>query len=283
MNTDVTIILLTHKSSKLVLDYIKNIYGKFRIIVIDNSDDLNLKNLIEQNYPLIDLFLINNKGYGNAANYGSRLVDTEYFLISNPDVKGIIKSSLIKFVKAAKKLDNKFSALGPRYLNTNPKSLKQSQNNKDISELRFLSGACMFFNKKNFDLIGGFDENIFLYFEENDYCKRSKYFFKNYQINNVEVVHDAGNSVSLKNDKEVQDQRDLRSWHFVWSKFYYYRKNYSFIFAILVFIPILVRTSLKTHYYSIKKDKINYLKYKNRLSGIISSVKGEKSHKRSKF
>lgn len=283
MNTDVTIILLTHKSSKLVLDYIKNIYGKFRIIVIDNSNDLNLKNLIEQNYPLIDIFLINNKGYGNAANYGSRLVDTEYFLISNPDVKGIIKSSLIKFVKAAKKLDNKFSALGPRYLNANPKSLKQSQINKHISELRFLSGACMFFNKKNFDLIGGFDENIFLYFEENDYCKRSKNFFKNYQINNVEVVHDAGNSVSLKNDKEVQDQRDLRSWHFVWSKFYYYRKNYSFIFAILVFIPILVRTSLKTHYYSIKKDKINYLKYKNRLSGIISSVKGEKSHKRSKF
>lgn len=283
MNTDVTIILLTHKSSKLVLDYIKNIYGKFRIIVIDNSNDLNLKNLIEQNYPLIDIFLINNKGYGNAANYGSRLVDTEYFLISNPDVKGIIKSSLIKFVKAAKKLDNKFSALGPRYLNANPKSLKQSQTNKHISELRFLSGACMFFNKKNFDLIGGFDENIFLYFEENDYCKRSKNFFKNYQINNVEVVHDAGNSVSLKNDKEVQDQRDLRSWHFVWSKFYYYRKNYSFIFAILVFIPILVRTSLKTHYYSIKKDKINYLKYKNRLSGIISSVKGEKSHKRSKF
>ena len=283
MNTDVTIILLAHKSSKLVLDYIKNIYGKFRIIVIDNSNDLNLKNLIEQNYPLIDIFLINNKGYGNAANYGSRLVDTEYFLISNPDVKGIIKSSLIKFVKAAKKLDNKFSALGPRYLNANPKSLKQSQTNKHISELRFLSGACMFFNKKNFDLIGGFDENIFLYFEENDYCKRSKNFFKNYQINNVEVVHDAGNSVSLKNDKEVQDQRDLRSWHFVWSKFYYYRKNYSFIFAILVFIPILVRTSLKTHYYSIKKDKINYLKYKNRLSGIISSVKGEKSHKRSKF
>ena len=283
MNTDVTIILLAHKSSKLVLDYIKNIYGKFRIIVIDNSNDLNLKNLIEQNYPLIDIFLINNKGYGNAANYGSRLVDTEYFLISNPDVKGIIKSSLIKFVKAAKKLDNKFSALGPRYLNANPKSLKQSQTNKHISELRFLSGACMFFNKKNFDLIGGFDENIFLYFEENDYCKRSKNFFKNYQINNIEVVHDAGNSVSLKNDKEVQDQRDLRSWHFVWSKFYYYRKNYSFIFAILVFIPILVRTSLKTHYYSIKKDKINYLKYKNRLSGIISSVKGEKSHKRSKF
>jgi len=283
MNTEVTLILLAHKSRELVLDYIKNIYSKFKIIVIDNSNDTNLKNLLKQNYPLIDIYLINNNGYGNAANYGSRLVNTKYFLISNPDVKGIIDSSLIKFVKAANKLNNQFSALGPRYLNANPKSLKQSQTDKDISELRFLSGACMFFNKKNFDQIGGFDENIFLYFEENDYCKRSKKFFKNYQINNVEVVHDAGNSVSLKNEKEVQDQRDLRSWHFVWSKFYYYKKNYNFIFAIVLFIPILVRTSLKTYYYLIKKDKINYLKYKNRLSGIICSVMGQKSYKRSRF
>ena len=31
----------------------------------------------------------------------------------------------------------------------------------------------MFFKKKNFDLIGGFDENFFLYFEESDFCLRA--------------------------------------------------------------------------------------------------------------
>lgn len=149
--------------------------------------------------------------------------------------------------------------------------------------MRFLSGACMFFCKKNYDFIDGFDNNYFLYFEENDYCLRSKKFFKNYQINTIKVFHDAGNSVTSRNEDEVKDQRELRSWHFVWSKFYYYRKNYSFFFAIFFFIPIIIRTSFEIIYYLIIRDRINCLKYKNRFSGIISSIKGEKSHKRPKF
>ena len=32
----------------------------------------------------------------------------------------------------------------------------------------------MLFNKKIFDIIGGFNENIFLYFEETNFCKRAQ-------------------------------------------------------------------------------------------------------------
>ena len=283
MNQEVSIMLLTHKSKDLVLNYIKDIYEKFKIIIIDNSNDIELKKIIKKNYPLVNMHIIKNDGYGVAINYGSKFVDTKYFLISNPDIKGIKGENIKIFVESAKKLHNKFCVLGPRYLDVNPKTLKQSKYDKDISEMRFLSGACMFFDKKKFDLIGGFDENIFLYFEENDFCKRSIKYDKNYQINNIKVYHDAGNSVSLKNDIEIEDQRNLRSWHFVWSKFYYYKKNYNYIFAIFFFIPIIARTGSKIIYYLFKKNQTNYLKYKNRWSGMISSIKGEKSFKRPKF
>ena len=228
MNNDVTIILLSHKSKDLVLEYIEAIYQKFKILIIDNSNDLILKNVINNNYPNITMKIIDNNGYGQAINYGSQFVKTKYFLISNPDVKGIDEINILNFINSAKHLDDNFSALGPRYLDVNPKTLKQSKSEDDIAEMRFLSGACMFFCKKNYDFIGGFDNNYFLYFEENDYCLRSKKFFKNYQINTIKVFHDAGNSVTSRNEDEVKDQRELRSWHFVWSKFYYYRKNYSF-------------------------------------------------------
>ena len=283
MNNDVTIILLSHKSKDLVLEYIEAIYQKFKILIIDNSNDLILKNVINNNYPNITMKIIDNNGYGQAINYGSQFVKTKYFLISNPDVKGIDEINILNFINSAKQLNDNFSALGPRYLDVNPKTLKQSKSEDDIAEMRFLSGACMFFCKKNYDFIGGFDNNYFLYFEENDYCLRSKKFFKNYQINTIKVFHDAGNSVTSRNEDEVKDQRELRSWHFVWSKFYYYRKNYSFFFAIFFFIPIIIRTSFKIIYYLIITDRINCLKYKNRFSGIISSIKGEKSHKRPKF
>ena len=106
MNQDVTIIILTHKSKKLALDYIKNLYKKFKIIIIDNSNDVSLKSIIDNNYPGIDIQLIPNNGYGNQANYGSKMVKTEYFLISNPDLTGINESALLNFVNAAKKLGN---------------------------------------------------------------------------------------------------------------------------------------------------------------------------------
>jgi len=38
MNQDITIIILTHKSKDLVIDYIKDIYKKFKIIIVDNSN-----------------------------------------------------------------------------------------------------------------------------------------------------------------------------------------------------------------------------------------------------
>ena len=283
MSHDVTIIILTYKSKNLTIDYIKNLYKKFKIIIVDNSKDTELERLIKNSYPGVDIHLISNNGYSTQINYGVNFVKTKYFLISNPDVRGINEIGIMRFLDVAERLNNKFSALGPRYIDANPKSIKQSKNNEDIAELRFLSGACMFFYKKNYDLVGGFDNNIFLYFEENDYCQRSKKFFKNYQVNTIKVYHDMGNSVLSKNEQEVKDQRDLRSWHFVWSKFYYYKKNFGFFFAIFIFIPIILRTGIKIFLYLISKDEINYMKYKNRWSGIISSIKGKRSYKRPKF
>ena len=89
MNQDVTIIILTHKSKNLALNYIKNLYKKFKIIIVDNSNDVDLKFEILNHYPDVEIHLIDNNGYGNAINYGSKFVKTEYFLISNPDVSGI--------------------------------------------------------------------------------------------------------------------------------------------------------------------------------------------------
>ena len=280
MNKEVTIILLTHKSKKLVLKFIKNLYKKFRIIIVDNSNDINLKNEILENYPEIDIHIIENNGYGNQANYGSKLVQSEYFLISNPDVSGLEEKDILVFLNAAKKLDNKFSVLGPRFIDANPKSLKQTIDNNDISEMKYISGACMFFKKINFDQLNGFDENIFLYFEENDFCMRSHKVNKNYQINNIKVKHNVGNSVETTSEEEKLQQNNLRTWHFIWSKFYYYKKHYGFSLALIYFIPIIIRINYRIFLYTIVRDKIKLQKYQVRRSGLFSSILNKKSFKR---
>ena len=82
--------------------------------------------------------------------------------------------------------------MGPVDLDHKPERRKTGYDKIDLLETNQISGICMFFNKKNFDAIGGFDENIFLYFEDNDICKRLSKLNKNYQLNSVKVNHKAG-------------------------------------------------------------------------------------------
>lgn len=277
MNKEVTVIIIGHKSKNLILNYIKPIHEKFRIIIIDNSNDFDLTNIIRINYPEILIKNVENDGYGAAINYGSKLVKTKYFLISNPDLTGINEDNLNKFIQVAKKLNDKFSTLGPRYEHANPKTLIQSNEKIEISEFKVISGACMFFDKKNFETIGGFDENFFMYFEENDFCLRSLKIYKNYQINSIKVYHNAGNSVSYDNIEEKELHEHFRTWHFMWSKFYFFKKRYTLLIAFLIFLPIIFRLIIRIIFHTFFGNKKQLKKYRSRWSGLFNSIVGNKS------
>ena len=280
MNKDITIVLISHKSKDLVIAFIKKIYEKFDIIIVDNSYDLDLKKKIKNDYPKVVLELVENKGYGAAINHANNLVKTNYFLISNPDIVGIDEKKINKFIDVAKGLNDKFSSLGPRYIDADEKSHIQSDEQLDIAEMKFISGACMLFKKETFQILGGFDENFFLYFEESDFCLRANKVNKNYQINNIKVKHNVGSSVSINNYREKKELEKLRNWHFIWSKFYYYKKNYGLVYSLIYFIPTLLRVIFRIILYTLIRNNEKREKYLIRFNGLLSSIKGMKSYKR---
>ena len=280
MNKDLTVVLLSHKSKKLITRFVKEIYNKFEIIIIDNSNDKELEKEIAQNYSNITLKFIENNGYGAAINYASKLIKTNYFLICNPDIEGMNEKNILEFLTSAKKLDDKFSSLGPRYINANKKSHIQSDPTVEIAEMKFISGACMFFKKEIFDSLGGFDEKFFLYFEESDFCLRAHKINKNYQINRIKVKHYTGTSVQVESNEEKRKLQKLYNWHFIWSKFYYYKKNYGFFYSLIYFFPIIIRTVSKIIFYMIFKNLEKKEKYTVRLNGLIRSIRGLSSNKR---
>ena len=63
------------------------------------------------------------------------------------------------------KLNNNFSALGPKYIDLKNINTIEETNKNEIEKFNKLSGACMFFYKI-FKEMNGFDENIYLYFED---------------------------------------------------------------------------------------------------------------------
>ena len=278
----ITIVLIAHKSKKIVLDFINNLSKNIKILVIDNSNDQDLENEIKKKEN-VKIKFMNNNGYGSAINYARTYITSKYFFIFSPDVENVDDKFIDVFVEKLKKI-KLFGALGPRFLDVTKKSHKQSNLDKDISEIAFISGAAMFFETAIFDKIGGFDENFFLYFEETDYCKRAKKKgYKIYQINSVNVVHPKGENsgvVKTRDLYEVKNLKKLYTWHFMWSKFYYYRKHYSLILSLLYFTPIILRIKFRIIFYTMMGDKKKIDKYKTRWSGLINSINGNKSYLR---
>ena len=278
---EVTVIIVSHKSKKKILDLIKNISNNFKIIIIENSYDKSIENEFSDLNRNIKIIFSENDGYGSAINLARTHVTTKYFFVLNPDMQKINDKLIDVFYDSANELNDNFGALGPRFENVSEKSHKQSNINDKYGQIDSISGSAMFFCTEVFDKNGGFDENFFLYFEETDYCYRSnKNKFKIYQVNSQKVRHDIGTSVETTNEQEVNKFKNLYAWHFVWSKFYFIKKRKGYIYSLIVFAPTIIRTIIKLIYYKILKDIQREEHYKIRLDGLLSAIKGLKSIKR---
>jgi len=271
-----TIILITYKSDVFLFEFIKKIPRNFRVIIIENSNNHKMKKDIEKRYSNIDVYLKENNGVGSALNYAVKKIKTKYFLQISPDINFDFNDILI-FTDFAKKINDKFAAIGPKFLDVKKKGHKQISENVEYDSIDSIHGSCMFINKECYNKIGGFDENYFLYFEETDYCYRGKKLsYKSYQINQSKVKT-LGRSVKFKNIDEEKKVSKVLIWHFIWSKFYYYKKRYGKIISIILFIPIIFRTILKIYLNKLINNQEDIEKYKTRMDGIMTSIKGKKS------
>ena len=63
-----------------------------------------------------------------------------------------------------------------------------------------------------------------------------------------------------------------RNWHYCWSKFYFYKKNYNYFYALSKITPNFFRSLISIIKSFLKRDTENYDYAKAELGGIISSI-----------
>ena len=273
-----SIVIPSYKSSEKILGHLKNFKKNLQVIIIENSYDENLKKIIEKKYKNTNVVLQKNIGYGNAINLGSKFVKTKYFFIMNPDTV-IYKDTLILLLRGCSNI-KKFGAISPNY-----KENKKKKYDSIIEEKKTLTGGAMLFQTSIFKKIGGFDKNIFLYYEDNDYfTKCRKMGLKLYQINNSYHFHKkkSSGSATFKTIKEKDYAYFLAGWHGQWSKFYYHKKYNGYFSALKICLPnLLVNIIQLIVNFPINLKKTKYIYFK--IEGLLTSIIGISSYKRSKF
>ena len=273
---DITIIIVSYKSQKMIIRNLE-IIKKFPTIIINNSRSDKFNTFIDdfKNIKLITPDL--NLGYGRANNLGVNQSKTPYFLIVNPDI--LLNEKLINTLYSTfLNYKDDIGVVGPALFDSNMKrrtngsishvkkirgsKLSSSINNipEDNMCCDFLVGCCLFMKRDFFMELGGFDNDFFMYFEDNDLCDRIIKKGKTVvEVPSAKVIH-LENSSSKKNS--FQNYK-LAIIHKI-SEYIYLKKNILLIDLILIisknFIDYLQRFIINLLIFRFKKSLKNFLR-----------------------
>ena len=256
---------MSYKSESLILNCLHQLPVESPKIIIENSGNIHLKYELEKKFNNTSCYVMKeNLGYGTAANYGIKKTKTKYVFTITPDVTLDLKK-FTEIINTLKK--ERFSIAG--FLETRDNFISKKNT---VLEKNFVKGFAMILNKKK--IRNFFDENFFLYLEEVDLCKRVKNNNGRIVLANIKISHLGGASHGNKFDLEIEKSRN---WHWMWSKFYFNRKHYSYFYAILVTLPNFVSSVIKSVLYKILNEEKKYEKYRMRLNGLLNSYFKKKS------
>ena len=240
-----------YETTLKLINNIKNYSCLDKILIVDNcSTDDSFNKLSECSNETVEVMQTSvNKGYSAGINAGcKRLKETLgdcYIIISNPDII-IEKEYDIK--KLIESIDNETAIMAPIInehgkLNRGwkiPTPLKDTllnfavihkwlrpkllfyKNNyyHDIASVEAVSGCFFVINSIDLEKVNYFDENVFLYYEENIIAKKLQTINKKIKINtNIYVMHN--HSVTIdKNISRIRKYKVLKKSQMYFQKTY---------------------------------------------------------------
>ena len=284
---EVTIVLVNYKCDKVKLQSCLNSIKIYTdVLLIDHSHDFTFDEIVIPKNLNINIIKNINLGNGAGINCGIKNSKTRYVLYL--DIDTVLPSNFFNILDDTVKKIKNFSVISPRVNNIyNEFTLNNTGNliliqflyNKlfnsivlektnypNIKQQFFVSGAIMLIDKMNtFNKGIKFDENIFMFFEENDFfhqCFKKKQ--KIYLIDDLIAHHEGG---SIKD--ESLKYECFKKWHWEWSKYYFLSKHYNKFIILLIAFKSIFKFSLKSLvFYFFNKKKYNV--YLARLDGILS-------------
>jgi GT2 family glycosyltransferase len=250
----VSIILVNYNSSALLRQCLKSIYEQtkeisFEIIVVDNASSDNSRQIVRSEFSRVQLIeSAQNLGFSRGNNLGARLAKGTYLLFLNtdtslfensikvladfldehPDIGAIGPKILFEdrcFQLSSGRLPNLFREFADKIVHSLVRKWRKimcpllERWHNTTKAVGWLTGACLMVRQKAFSQVNGFDENLFMYFEDKDLCKRinaSGWQIMYYPV--TSIIHLlAGSSGNINTQKINELYRT--------SQLYYYRKH----------------------------------------------------------
>jgi GT2 family glycosyltransferase len=228
-----SVIIVNWNGGHLIIECLNSIFKSktsfaYEVIVVDNNSQDHSPQEISKRFPKVILLQQKrNLGFGKGNNLGVRRASGKFILFLNPDtiINNDTLEGLVGFISKhpeagivgckvlypngslQKSAYRKFPGISNHILEYNyllrglilakhpnwDKSVFPTKDYSKTLEATHLMGSCLLVRRQEFQTIGGFDENFFLYREETDLCAR--YLRDGYKIvytPSVSIKHHMG-------------------------------------------------------------------------------------------
>lgn len=231
--SDILVVTVAYNSTAVIGDMLSSLPEGVTTVIVDNaSTDSAALAALAHTHGATILTNATNRGFGAACNAGAATQSTPYIFFLNPDAhlhKGCLEQLL-----TAMQEHPEASAASPRVLDGRgrpafrrrsrllPKSAYWSgQPPMEDAEVPLLNGAALFVPRAHFEGVGGFDEEIFLYHEDDDLSLRlSQRYGPLRHVHDSVVTHAEGSSTA-----RTPTTAAFKAWHMAQSAIYAMRKH----------------------------------------------------------
>lgn len=261
---DIAAIIINYNSSDFTINCINSIIEKtgkslnYQIIVIDNASERDdflklseqIKSISFSNLQLVRSKI--NTGFGGGNMHGVQFSNAKYYAFINND--SIFINDCLGIILNHMENNKEYGICGPMCYKEDGKLLptldhfaspikellgrsilekanpeKYPNRKKEYTSPQkgqFVSGSFMMVRANDFNAVGGFDTNIFLYYEETDLCRRLQKINKfAYLIPEAKFVHYHGastpKSIAIKTELKISLLYVIRKHYgYLWHKFF---------------------------------------------------------------
>lgn len=206
---DIQIVTVAYNSTAVIGDMLASVPAGVRVVIVDNaSSDADALHVLAQAHGAQVVTNKTNRGFGVACNIGAGVGDSDYLFFLNPDAQ--MQPGCLDALLTAAEAHPEACAFSPRVLDGRGRPAFRRRSRllprsdhwsgpppQTDAEVPLLNGAAIFVARAHFDAVGGFDDRIFLYHEDDDLSLRLKARFGPIRhVHGATVTHAEGRSTA---------------------------------------------------------------------------------------
>lgn len=231
---DLTVVIVTYNSAHCVEALATGLHGVSRVMIVDNGSDDDTLVRVRARIPHAEVLLNEvNLGFGAANNRALHAISTRYALLLNPDClpgsdffDGMVQAAN-EFPQAAiiaphllrrqHEVELSYRWPATHWASSGPEATGPCS-------VGFVCGAAMLLNLQVMREVGFFDEEFFLYYEDEDLCQRIFLARRDIVlVPQVQITHLSRGSVKGRSPLRSEY---LRGYHHAQSKLVFERKYF---------------------------------------------------------